>query len=131
MPNKVHPVVGMRRAGKTSDLRQVQADRQRALQAERAVYMSFDDDRLADLRRHNSATGGALILQVCANLGAAETLTRELRALDEAAHEHPHAKRFFLVLDWSQALAVARPGVQVQPAYEWLLDGKTEPRTAL
>lgn len=47
--NKAHAVVGMRRAGKSTYLRQLQAERQRALQAERAVYVSFDDDRLAEL----------------------------------------------------------------------------------
>lgn len=47
--NKVHAVVGMRRAGKSTFLRQVQAERQRQLGPERAVYVSFDDDRLAEL----------------------------------------------------------------------------------
>lgn len=47
--NKVHTVLGMRRVGKTTFLRQVQQAKQRALAPERAVYVSFDDDRLADL----------------------------------------------------------------------------------
>ncbi len=47
--NKVHTVIGMRRVGKTTFLRQVQEEKQRALGPERAVYLSFDDDRLADL----------------------------------------------------------------------------------
>ena len=47
--NKVHTVLGMRRVGKTTFLRQVQHAQQQALGAERAVYVSFDDDRLADL----------------------------------------------------------------------------------
>ena len=47
--NKVHAVIGMRRSGKTTFLRQLQAERQRTLQPERAVYVSFDDDRLAEL----------------------------------------------------------------------------------
>ncbi|MBI3393441.1 MAG: ATP-binding protein [Nitrospirae bacterium] len=46
---KVHAVIGMRRAGKTTFLRQLQSERQAALAPERAVYVSFDDDRLADL----------------------------------------------------------------------------------
>ena len=48
-PGKVHAVTGMRRAGKTTFLRQLQAERRRELPPERAVFMSFDDDRLADL----------------------------------------------------------------------------------
>jgi predicted AAA+ superfamily ATPase len=47
--NKVHTVLGMRRVGKTTFLRQVQHDQQQALGPQRAVYVSFDDDRLADL----------------------------------------------------------------------------------
>ena len=47
--NKVHTVLGMRRVGKTTFLRQVQQAHREALAPERAVYVSFDDDRLADL----------------------------------------------------------------------------------
>ena len=46
---KVHAVIGMRRVGKTTFLRQLQRERQQAVGPERAVYVSFDDDRLADL----------------------------------------------------------------------------------
>lgn len=49
VPSKVHAVIGMRRVGKTTFLRQLQSERQGALGPERAVYVSFDDDRLADL----------------------------------------------------------------------------------
>jgi predicted AAA+ superfamily ATPase len=47
--NKVHTVLGMRRVGKTTFLRQLQQEQQQALGPQRAVYLSFDDDRLADL----------------------------------------------------------------------------------
>ncbi|RMH07785.1 MAG: ATP-binding protein [Nitrospirae bacterium] len=47
--NKVHTVLGMRRVGKTTFLQQVQQEQQKILAPERAVYLSFDDDRLADL----------------------------------------------------------------------------------
>jgi len=49
IPNKVHAVTGMRRAGKTTFLRQLVAGRQRGAAPERALYLSFDDDRLADI----------------------------------------------------------------------------------
>jgi len=39
----------MRRAGKTTFLRQLQAERRDAGHPERTVYLSFDDDRLTDL----------------------------------------------------------------------------------
>src|SRR3990170_8379154 len=46
---KVHAVIGMRRAGKTTFLRQLVDERREAGRAERAVYLSFDDDRLGGL----------------------------------------------------------------------------------
>ncbi|SRR6266545_492842 len=49
VPGKVHAVIGMRRAGKTTFLRQLQAARRENLPPERAVFVSFDDDRLAEL----------------------------------------------------------------------------------
>lgn len=49
IPGKVHAVIGMRRAGKTTFLKQLQADRREENPPEHAIYLSFDDDRLADL----------------------------------------------------------------------------------
>lgn len=49
VPGKAHAVIGMRRAGKTTFLRQLLQERRAQLPAERAVYLSFDDDRLAGL----------------------------------------------------------------------------------
>lgn len=46
---KVHAVIGMRRAGKTTFLHQLLAQQRRLLAPERALYLSFDDDRLAGL----------------------------------------------------------------------------------
>jgi predicted AAA+ superfamily ATPase len=48
--NEAHAVTGMRRAGKTSFLRQLVVERQSTGSPERAVYISFDDDRLADIK---------------------------------------------------------------------------------
>ncbi len=49
VPGKVHAVIGMRRAGKTCFLRQLQSAQRAMLPPERAVFISFDDDRLANL----------------------------------------------------------------------------------
>jgi predicted AAA+ superfamily ATPase len=49
VPGKVHAVIGLRRAGKTCFLRQLQAERRAKLPPEQAVYLSFDDDRLAGI----------------------------------------------------------------------------------
>ena len=49
VPGKVHSVIGMRRSGKTTFLRQLLEARRAEVAAERAIYLSFDDDRLAGL----------------------------------------------------------------------------------
>lgn len=49
IPAKVHAVIGMRRAGKTTFLRQLEDERRRTLAPERAIYLSFEDDRLAGI----------------------------------------------------------------------------------
>src|SRR3972149_7754459 len=49
VPGKVQAVIGMRRAGKTTSLRQLQAEWRNSIPPERVFYLSFDDDRLADL----------------------------------------------------------------------------------
>lgn len=49
VPGKVHAVIGMRRAGKTTFLRQLLQECRRNGPAEQAIYLSFDDDRLAGL----------------------------------------------------------------------------------
>ncbi|MGA9116172.1 MAG: ATP-binding protein [Bacteroidota bacterium] len=49
IPGKAHAVIGMRRSGKTTFLRQLQAERREATSPEQAVYLSFEDDRLTDL----------------------------------------------------------------------------------
>jgi hypothetical protein len=46
---KAHSVIGMRRSGKTTFLCQLHDDWRRDLPAERVIYLSFDDDRLAGI----------------------------------------------------------------------------------
>lgn len=71
VPGKVHAVIGMRRAGKTTFLHQLLHARRATLPPERAFYLSFDDDRLAGVgveqlgflldeyyRRHPGLRGG-------------------------------------------------------------------------
>ena len=49
VPGKVHSVIGMRRAGKTTFLHQLLEERRSTLPPERAIYIGFDDDRLAGI----------------------------------------------------------------------------------
>jgi predicted AAA+ superfamily ATPase len=76
----------------------------------------FDVDFLAQLPGEAPA-----LIQVCTDLSSADTLARELRALDDAAQEFPHASRRLLVLDRSSVATSTPSGVVVQPVYEWLL----------
>lgn len=46
---KAHAVIGMRRAGKTTFLKQLMTERRQSTRPECAVYLSFDDDRLGEL----------------------------------------------------------------------------------
>ena len=49
IPGKAHSVIGMRRTGKTTFLRQLQKEKQEELGPDRAVFLSFEDDRLSGL----------------------------------------------------------------------------------
>lgn len=49
LPDKVHAVIGMRRAGKTSFLHQLQVEKRRGEASEQSLYISFDDERLSDI----------------------------------------------------------------------------------
>lgn len=73
-----------------------------------------------------SYTGKAELIQVCADPAAGETLSRELRALEAAAAEHPGASRRLLVLGRDQLVRVDAPGVEVKAAYEWLLEARED-----
>ena len=49
VPNKAQAVIGMRRTGKTTFLRQLQGQWRSRVQPERVVFIGFDDDRLLDI----------------------------------------------------------------------------------
>lgn len=49
IPGKVHAVIGMRRVGKTTYLRQLQSQWRASVEPARVVYLNFEDDRLAGL----------------------------------------------------------------------------------
>ena len=49
IPGKIHAVIGMRRVGKTTYLRQLQSQWRASVEPARVVYLNFEDDRLAGL----------------------------------------------------------------------------------
>ena len=72
------------------------------------------------LARH--PTGDEELIQVCADLTNEDTRAREFRALAEARADHRRAAQRVLVLDRDAVAGLAVPGVEVLPAYEWLLE---------
>lgn len=66
------------------------------------------------------------LIQVCAEMRHPDTLARELRALAAAARVHPRATCRLLVLDRDALSGPSAPGVEMQPAYEWLLANRLE-----
>lgn len=76
----------------------------------------FEVDFLARWR-----AGGEALIQVCADLSGPDTRARELRALEVAARDRPGAKPLLLVLDRDDMGRLDAPGIEVLPAYEWLL----------
>ena len=68
-----------------------------------------------------SPSGGAELIQVCADASNRKTASRELRALDAAENRFPGAVKRLLTLTRSGLPAEKPTGVETQPAYEWLL----------
>ena len=83
-------------------------------------YLRVGEDLEVDfLARHPG--GGDELLQVCADPTQPDTLARELGALREASRAHPRAARRLLVLDRDALVTSPTPGIEVLPAYDWLL----------
>ncbi len=66
-------------------------------------------------------TGEIELIQVCADTTHAETLNRELRALEEAGRVFPKAHRRLLTLTRDTMPTDVPRGVIVQAGYEWML----------
>jgi len=91
-------------------------------------YVKTSDGFEVDFHVRHLA-GDEELLQVCADPTAADTMDRELRALQAATAEYPRARRRLLVLNRDQVpTRTTTPGVSVQPAYEWLLQAGTSHR---
>ena len=69
------------------------------------------------------ATGGAELIQVCADLSDPATATRECRALSAAGKLFPRARQRLLTLTQDGLPADPPGGAEMQSACEWLLQG--------
>ena len=65
--------------------------------------------------------GGEELIQVSASLEESETLSREIRALQDASSEYPRARQLLLTLEFRLPFpSVPRP-IRIQPAWQWML----------
>ena len=69
------------------------------------------------------ATGGAELIQVCADLSDPATATRECQALSAAGKLFPRARQRLLTLTQDGLPADPPGGAEMQSACEWLLQG--------
>lgn len=83
-------------------------------------YVKTDDGLEVDFLARRPAAAEELI-QECADMSSPETRAREMRALTAAARDHPRARPRMLVLDRDARTLAGESGVEVVPAYEWLL----------
>ncbi len=68
------------------------------------------------------ADGQQDLIQVCASVDDSETLAREVRALEDAAQERPHARQLLLTLESRLPFPEVPPTVRILPAWQWMLD---------
>ncbi len=61
------------------------------------------------------------LIQVCASVDDPATLAREVRALQEAAAEHPRARLWLLTLESRLPFPMVPAPIQIVPAWQWML----------
>ncbi len=88
-------------------------------QAEVAYVKTPEGFEVDFLARH--ADGSEELLQVCVTVDDAETLAREVRALQAAAAAFPRARRRLLTLESRLPPPALPPGIEILSAWQWLL----------
>jgi uncharacterized protein len=63
------------------------------------------------------------LIQVCADPDDPETLGREVRALENASAAYPRARQWLLTLESRTPFPNVPKPMQIQPAWQWMLDG--------
>lgn len=71
------------------------------------------------LTRHPD--GSAELIQVCASIDDPATLAREVRALEDAANEHPRARPLIVTLESRIPFPAVPDSITILPAWEWML----------
>ena len=68
-----------------------------------------------------SLSGEVDLIQVCADLTNAETLIREVRALEDAENVYPEARKLILTLRQDTFPLDIPQGIEIMTAWEWIL----------
>jgi uncharacterized protein len=76
----------------------------------------YEVDFLARSRAH-----GQLLIQVCASVDDTATLAREVRAMQEAMTEHPHARPLLLTLESRLPFPSVPAPIEIMPTWQWML----------
>lgn len=85
-------------------------------------YVKTENGYEVDFHAQPAAGGGAQLIQVCATLDDDATQDREVRALLDAAKNHPRAKPLLLTLDSAPPPAPLPSRIRWQSATSWFLD---------
>jgi predicted AAA+ superfamily ATPase len=94
----------------------IELQRRRAEVAYVKTAKGFEVDFLAHL-----ADGTEELIQVCAAVDDPATLTREVRALQDATTEHPRARQLILTLESRLPFPAVPSPIQILPAWQWML----------
>lgn len=94
----------------------IELQRQRAEVAYVKTASGFEVDFLA---RH--ADGSEYLIQVCTSVDDPETLAREVRALQDAASEHPLARQLILTAESRTPFPTIPAHLQILAAWQWML----------
>ena len=78
------------------------------------------------LARHRD--GAEDLIQVCADPDEAETLAREVRALEDAAAAYPRARQLLLTLESRMPFPAVPKPIRILPAWQWILESAGLPR---
>jgi uncharacterized protein len=71
--------------------------------------------------------GSEDLIQVCTSVDDPDTLAREVRALEDAAKEHPRARPLILTMESRVPFPSVPESIGIIPAWEWMLSPQSPP----
>ena len=86
------------------------------------AYVKTKDGYEVDFLSRN-LDGSQWLVQACADVDNPETLSRELRALESAAREHPADRQLLLTAESRMPFPEVPKPVEIMSAWQWMLEG--------